>query len=50
MKRPVLYIFELDGELDEIITDLNKIKAYIKKYENYTKRSLKEMEGDSREV
>lgn len=47
MSKLVLYVFE-GGELEEVITNLNKIKKRIEEYENNTKGSSKKMEKDSR--
>lgn len=53
MIKPVLYIYE-EGELEEVITGLKRIKKYIDlaykdKYENSSKRSSKKVQRDSEE-
>ncbi len=54
MIKPVLYLFE-GGELEETIMGIKKIKAwvdkdyerYLERYEEATKRTSKEIQGDS---
>ena len=45
MSKLVLYVFE-GGELEEVITNITKIKNKIKEYENFTKRSSKKIQRD----
>ena len=49
MSKLALYVFD-GGELEDVIEGLNKIKEYIVKYESRTKRSIKEVQRDSREA
>lgn len=49
MSKLVLYVFE-GGELEEVITNLKKIKQRIKEYEDNTKRNTKKVERNSRET
>jgi hypothetical protein len=50
MNKPVLYIFDNDDTLEEIETDVTKMKKYIKEYEDYTKRIAEEIQRDSSEA
>ena len=48
MSKFALYIFS-GGELEEVISGLENIKKYIKKYES-SKRTVKKVKVDSREI
>ena len=47
MNKPILYVFDESGILQEIEEDTKKMKQIIRKYENYTKRIAEKVQGDS---
>lgn len=49
MSKLVLYIYE-EGELEDLVEGLPKIKRYIKKYEDSTKGSSKEVPRNSKKT